>query len=103
MKEQSFITNLTTLGRKTGKEHIVPLRIVYYNGKFYASRRKRDGDWLKNIEKNPSVTIEFEGKQVAGKANLVKDEMLSKKISSLKYGDERASMGRIVVEITPTT
>ena len=103
MKERSFIANLTTIGRKTGKEHTVPLRLVLYNGKFYASRRTPDGDWLKNIEKNPSVTIEVEGKQVAGKANLVKDEMLSKKISSLKYGDERASMERIVVEITPTT
>jgi deazaflavin-dependent oxidoreductase (nitroreductase family) len=102
MKERSFITNLTTIGRKTGKEHTVPLRLVSYNGKFYASRRTTDGDWLKNIEQNPSVTIEFEGKEVAGKAKLMKDEILSKKISSLKYDDERASMERIVVEITPT-
>lgn len=101
IKEKSFIANLATIGRKTGKEHTVLLRLVFYNGKFYASRRNPGGDWLKNIAKNPCVTIEVEGRKVAGKASIVNDEELSRKISSLKYGDERSTMERIIVEITP--
>jgi deazaflavin-dependent oxidoreductase (nitroreductase family) len=97
----SFIGHLITLGRKTGKQHTVPLRLVLYDGKYYASRRNFNGDWLKNIMKNPSVTLEIEGRRIAGRASVIKDEELSKKISSLKYGDERATMSRIVVEITP--
>ena len=74
---------------------------MFYNDKFYASRRNTEGDWLKNIVKDPCVTIEVDGKKIAGKASIVNDEILSKKVSSLKYGDERAAMERIIVEITP--
>ncbi|MFQ5969641.1 MAG: nitroreductase/quinone reductase family protein [Nitrososphaerales archaeon] len=103
VKEKSFIANLTTIGRKTGREHAVHLRIVFYNGKFYASRTNPEGDWLKNILKNPSVSIEVDGKNVRGKASIVKDEELHRKVSSLKYIDARASMERIIVEIIPET
>jgi len=102
MKEGWFIGSLTTIGRMSGKEHTVPLRLVFYDGNFYASRTNPDGDWFKNIVKNPSVTIEVEGRKVAGRASIVKDEALSRKISSLKYGDERSSINRIIVEIIPT-
>lgn len=101
MKDGSFIGHLVTVGRKTGREHKVPLRLVFYSGKFYASRRNANGDWLNNIKKNPSVTLEVEGRKVAGRASIVTDEEFSKKISSLKYGDERSTMKRIIVEITP--
>ncbi len=101
IKENSFIANLTTVGRKTEKEHTVPLRLVFYKGKFYASRRNTGGDWFKNIVKNPHVTIEIESKKVACKASIVNDEELNRKISSLKYPDERATTNRIIVEIIP--
>lgn len=102
MEERSFIGSLTTIGRKSGKEHTVQLRLVFYNGSFYASRTNPAGDWLQNITKNPLVTVEVDGRKVVGKASIVKDEALSRKISSLKYGDERSNMKRIIVEITPT-
>ena len=101
IKEKSFIGNLVTIGRKTGKEHVVSLRLVFYNGKFYASRRNPNGDWLKNIAKNPCVTIEVDGTKITGKASIVNDEALRQTISSLKYEDERSAMERIIVEITP--
>lgn len=100
-KEGSFIANLTTIGRRTGKEHTIPLRLVFYAGKFYASRKNPDGDWLKNIAKNSSATIEIQGQRIAGAARIVNDEELCRKISRLKYGDERSNLSRIVVEITP--
>ncbi|MGH9910556.1 MAG: nitroreductase/quinone reductase family protein [Nitrososphaerales archaeon] len=101
IQEKSFIANLTTIGRKTGKLHTVPLRIVFYNNKFYASRRNMNGDWLNNLLHNPSVIIEINGNKTSGKASMVEDEVLLKTVSSLKYDDERASMERIIIEITP--
>ncbi len=103
IKEKSFIANLTTIGRKTGRDHKVHLRFVFYNGKFYVSRRNPESDWLKNILKNPCVSIEVDGKNVRGKASIVKDDELRRKVSSLKYSDERASIERIIVEIIPET
>jgi deazaflavin-dependent oxidoreductase (nitroreductase family) len=102
MKAGSFIGSLTTIGRKSGKEHTVPLRLVFYNGNFYASRTNPGGDWLQNITKNPHVTIEVDGKRVVGKASIVDDEVVCRKISSLKYGDDRSEIKRIIVEIIPT-
>jgi deazaflavin-dependent oxidoreductase (nitroreductase family) len=101
MREKSFIANLTTIGRKTGKLHTVPVRLVFHNNKFYASRRGMSGDWLKNLLQNPSVVIVVNGTEIDGKASLVEDKELLKTISSLKYSDERASMERIIIEIEP--
>lgn len=97
----SFLGNLTTIGRVTGKKHTIELRLVLYNGKFYASRRTADGDWFKNILVNPFVIIEVNGEKVNGRAEMVKDDKLSRKISELKYSDRRREENRATVEITP--
>ena len=92
---------LTTRGRKTGKEHSVELRGVLYNDKIYFSRHRPDGDWFQNAAKNPDVKISFDDKQLVGKASVVSDEELSKKISELKYpGEERSKEKRVVLEVT---
>ncbi len=97
----SFLGNLTTIGRVTGKERMVELRLVLYNGKFYASRRTADGDWFKNILINPSVIIELNGEKINGCAEMVKDDKLSRKISELKCSDRGGEENRVIVEITP--
>ena len=92
---------LTTKGRKTGKEHSVWLRAVLYNDKIYFSRHKPDGDWFQNASKNPDVKISYDNKQLVGKASVVTDEKLAKKISELKYPEEeRAKEKRVVLEVT---
>ena len=96
----SFIGHLTTAGRMTGRLHTVPLRLVYYGGKVYASRRDATSDWYRNLFKNPNVTVEIHGQQLAGTACRVTDEALCQKISQLKYGDSRGLEKRIVIEIT---
>ena len=74
--------------------------VVQYNNKFYFSRRNPNGDWLKNAIENPDVTVSFDGQPFAGKANLVTDILLNKKICQLKYEDEkRANEERIVLEV----
>ncbi len=96
-----FKAVLTTKGRKTGKEHSVWLRAVMYNDKVYFSRHESDGDWFQNAIVNPAVTIDFDGKQLVGKAVVVSDEELSQKISGLKYpNEERAKENRVVLEVT---
>ena len=99
----AFKAFLETKGRKTGKIHKVELLVVQYNNRFYFSRRNPSGDWLKNAIKNPDVTISFDGQIFPGKAKLVTDILLNKKICQLKYEDEkRANEERIVLEVDCT-
>ena len=95
-----FKAILETKGRDTGNTHRVWLLAVKYNGKLYFSRRNTDSDWLKNAQKNPYVKKEFDGQSFAGRASLVSDDSLCKKISQLKYDDEkRANEPRVVLEV----
>lgn len=98
---QAFRAQLTTKGRKSGREHTVWLLAVMYEDKIYFSRHRSDGDWFKNAQENPDVKVHFDESSHLGKAVIVTDEELSKKISELKYpGQKRALEKRIVVEIT---
>lgn len=91
---------LVTKGRKTQKEHAVWLRAVLYNDKVYFSRHRLDGDWIKNAVVNPEVRVEFDNLSFSGKAVLVTDDSLARKISELKYpGEERAKENRVVLEV----
>ena len=96
----AFKAFLETKGRKTGKIHKVELLVVQYDNKFYFSRRNPNGDWLKNAIDNPDVIVSFDGQTFPGKAKLVTDISLNKKICRLKYEDEkRANEDRIVLEV----
>ena len=100
-EDNLFHAILSTKGRKTGKRHSVTLRAVKYNEKIYFSRHRPDGDWFKNAMVNPEVIIEYNNSTYTGKANLVKDEKLERKISQLKYpGEKRADEKRVAIEIT---
>jgi hypothetical protein len=99
--EGTFKAVLVTTGRKSGKEHSVEARAVFYNGKFYFSRRNPNSDWLKNAIQNPNVKILYQGKLIVGKAFLVNDQELCKKISQMKYSDKRSEEARIVLQISP--
>jgi len=98
---QVFKALLTTKGRKTGKEHSVMLRGVLYNDKIFFSRHKLDGDWIKNAIFNSDVKVEFDNSSFSGKATMVSDENLAKKISELKYpGEEKAKESRVVLQVS---
>ena len=99
-KEGTFYAILSTTGRKSGKEHAVELKAVLHNGKFYFSRRNPNSDWLKNAIVNPSVKVKFGDEVFPGKATLIHDEILTRKISQMKYSDKRAEESRIVLEVT---
>jgi len=67
----TFKALLTTMGRKTGKEHSVWAKAVTYNDMVYFSRRNPNSDWLKNAIANPEVKVEFDGEKFSGYARLV--------------------------------
>ncbi len=99
LKEGPLVAILSTTGRKTGKEHSVELRAVFYNNRFYFSRRNSNSDWLKNAVANTLVKVMVNNITFSGNASLVKDEELAKKISHMKYPDKRAEDSRIVLEV----
>lgn len=101
IQEGTFKAVLVTVGRKTGKEHAVEIRVVFYKGKFYFSRRNPDSDWLKNALHNKNVKIEYQGNVILGTASLVNDHELGKKISQMKYSDKRSEESRVVLEVIP--
>ena len=99
--DQAFKAILITKGRKTGKEHSVWLLAVMYMDKIYFSRHRLDGDWIKNAISNAEVKVEFDNSSFLGKALLVSDENLAKKISELKYpGEERGKESRVVLQVS---
>ncbi len=101
IKENLFRPILITKGRRTGKQHSVMLLAVNYKEKIYFSRHRPDGDWFKNALTNPEVKIEYNNFIFSGKAKLVIDEELSKKISQLKFpGEEKAKEKRVAIEVT---
>ena len=100
----TFKAILTTMGRKTGKEHSVWAKAVTYNDMIYFSRRNSNSDWLKNAIANPEVKVEFNGKKFSGNARLIDDQELARKISSIKYTNkDRQEEPRIVLEVSLST
>ncbi|TSA18499.1 MAG: DUF385 domain-containing protein [Nitrosopumilales archaeon] len=99
-QEVTFKAILIKAGRKTGKEHAVELKAVFYDNKFYFSRRNSQSDWLKNSLVNPQVRIQYNDVIFPGIASLITNENLAKKISQLKYSDKRAEESRVVLEVT---
>ena len=100
----TFKAVLKTKGRKTGKEQTVWAKAVTYNDMIYFSRRNPNSDWLKNAIANQEVKVEFDGKKFSGKARLVDDQELTRKISTIKYTDrKRQEEPRIVLEVSLST
>lgn len=101
VKNGTYKASLTTVGRRSGREHSVWLRAVAYEGKIYLSRRNENSDWLKNALAHPQVRVELDGRTYTGIASLVTDKSLAKKISELKYpGEARAGEARVVLQIS---
>ena len=65
----------------------------------YFSRRNPNSDWLKNAIASPDVRLEYNNASYVGKASLITDEDLAKKISCLKYSDKRSKESRVVLQV----
>ena len=95
-----MVANLTTIGRKTGKPRTVELRLLYFNGKFYATSSKVQGKhWCQHMIKNPTVEIKAKGEKFSCTAKQVSDEAFRQRILTLR--DSPPLLNRVVFEIAP--
>ena len=98
--ESVFVGDLTTIGRRTGLPRTVELRLVYLDGRFYASSTSiQKKHWCRNLVKNSAVEIKTGGERFACQARQLTDENLRRRILSLR--DSPANSDRAVFEMTP--
>lgn len=66
---------LTTTGRVTGKPHEIEIWFVVHDNTLHLlAGGKHESDWVKNLLKNPLVTVRIAKHTFAGTARLVSDE-----------------------------
>ena len=74
MADRSFCY-LTTTGRRTGRPHTIEIWFGMLDGGLYVLAGGR-GDWLRNLEANPAVTVRIgsrDAPEVAAQARMVTD------------------------------
>lgn len=95
-----FVGELATIGRRTGLPRSVELRLVYLDGRFYASSASIEKKhWCRNLIKNPSVKVKASGESFACEAKLVAEEKLKARVLGLR--DSPPLSNRAVFEMTP--
>jgi deazaflavin-dependent oxidoreductase (nitroreductase family) len=89
---------LTTTGRVTGKPHQIEIWFGVSGATLYLMSGGMDqSDWVKNLLKNPAVTIRIASQTFHATARLVEDEteqMLARNMLADKY-QERESDGSL--------
>jgi deazaflavin-dependent oxidoreductase (nitroreductase family) len=66
---------LTTMGRVSGRPHEIEIWFGLRNNALYLlSGGGEKSDWVKNLLKNPSVTVRIANRAFAGTARLVKEK-----------------------------
>ena len=65
---------LTTTGRVSGRPHEIEIWFGLRNNTLYLLSGSERSDWVKNLLKNPSVTVRIGKQAFAGTARLVKEK-----------------------------
>jgi len=66
---------LTTVGRVSGRPHEIEIWFAIENNSLYMLSGDRDrSDWVKNLRRNPEVTVRLAGEYFEGHARLVEKE-----------------------------
>ena len=76
---------LTTIGRKTGKEHTVEIWFAYDDWRIYLSHEGDYTDWMKNITKNENVKFRIGPIRFTGKARIITEISEMKKAKNALY------------------
>ena len=89
---------LTTTGRVTGKPHEIEIWFVIQNTTLYLLSGSLDkSDWVKNLMKDPAVTVRIANHILNGTARIVADgaeQLLARNLLADKY-QERQSDGSL--------
>jgi len=84
---------LTTTGRVTGRSHEIEIWFGLNAITLYLMSGDGKSDWVKNLLKNPSVTVRIAKHIFSGTARLVRDEqeqMLARNMIADKYKEREA-------------
>ena len=86
---------MTTIGRVTGNPHEIEIWFgLNENTVYLLSGGKDKSDWVKNLLKEPSVTIRIAKETYNATARLVideKEEMMARNMLADKYNERRAN------------
>ena len=86
---------LTTIGRVTGKPHEIEIWFGCKGDTIYLLSQGMDrSDWVKNLLKNPSVTVRVGEQTFSATARLVKDdkeEMMARNLHADKYNERKVN------------
>ena len=82
---------LTTKGRKTGTPHEIEIWFVVYENSVYLMSGGMDrSDWVKNLLKDPNVTLRIAGQTFPAVASLLEDKVIEPMIRmamAIKYDE----------------
>ncbi len=96
----TVVGDLTTIGRKSGLPRTVELRLLFFQGNFYATSTRVQGKhWCQNMIANNAVEITLKGGKRSCTAEQVSDEALRKQVLTLR--DSPPRLERVVFKITP--
>jgi len=94
LKEEEYCY-LTTSGRVTGKPHQIEIWFgLNGNTVYLLSGGREKSDWVKNLLKNPLVTMRIARRTFKATARLVKDqeeEMMARNMLADKYHERKAN------------
>jgi deazaflavin-dependent oxidoreductase (nitroreductase family) len=65
---------LNTTGRVSGRSHEIEIWFAIQNNTLYLLSGSERSDWVKNLRKNPSVTVRIAEHTFTGTARIVKDK-----------------------------
>jgi deazaflavin-dependent oxidoreductase (nitroreductase family) len=81
---------LTTTGRVTGKPHDIEIWFEAQNSSIYLMAGDHKSDWVKNLLKDPHVSVRIGKQHFKGTARLIKDEqeeMIARNMLADKYSE----------------
>jgi len=98
---------LTTIGRRTGAPHRIEIWFAVEDGVMYLLSGGRDrADWVRNLQANPNVSVEFGSERFAGFAQVLQPDTpadrLARELLVTKYrkGNDLENWGRTSLPIS---
>lgn len=81
--ERKSRLTLTTIGRRTGKRHVVRIDFVVHEGRLFVTGANDKRDWMRNVLKNPVVEATIDEVSRRVRAEAVDSEELRATIEQL--------------------
>jgi len=84
---------LTTTGRVTGKPHEIEIWFGVQNSSIYLMSGDHKSDWVKNLLKDPNVTMRIAKQHFKGTARIMKneqEEVMARNMLADKYKEREA-------------